>query len=234
MLTINVPIGLQFGQNPGRIEVQGTGYDLSAQLRSPIIRGNSITGLQVQPGKTLALVGGDIDLEGGTLTAEQGRIELGSIGNQAQVSLNSIPEGFALDYQGVQFFRDIRLSQQASADASGGGAIQVQGNNVRLTDGSIILIQNQGEQRGGQISVNAAQSLEASGPNPVAGFYGGLEGQTIGVGSSADIVVSTQQLVVRNGAAILTRSFSPGRAGNVTVNASDSIQVIDFHRLLLL
>jgi large exoprotein involved in heme utilization and adhesion len=36
-------------------------------------------GLQVQPGRTLALVGGDVLLEGGKLTAAQGRIELGSV-----------------------------------------------------------------------------------------------------------------------------------------------------------
>ena len=71
------------------------GYDLSVQVPifSPIIRGSSSTGLRVQPGLTLALVGGDVDIDGGVLTAEQGRIELGSVGSDGQVSLSPIPQG---------------------------------------------------------------------------------------------------------------------------------------------
>ena len=230
LLTISVPLGLQFGQNPGSIQVQGTGYDLSVQgsLFSPVIRGSSSTDLRVQPGNTLALVGGDIDIEGGTLTAEQGRIELGSVGGNGQVSLNPIPQGFTLSYQGVQGFQDVRLSQQALADASGGGSIQVVGDRVSLTDSSIVLIQNQGFQGGGSISVNAAESFEISETNPYTRLIGGLGSETIGTGSGADIAISTQQLLLQGGQSIGTISRSPGKAGNVTVNAADSVQVIGF------
>jgi len=230
LLTISVPIGLQFGANPGRIEVQGIGYDLSVQdpIFSPIIRGSSSIGLRVPQGLTLALVGGDIDIEGGTLTAEQGRIELGSVGGNGQVNLNPIPQGFTLSYQGLQSFRDIRLSQQALADASGGGSIQVQGDHVSLTDGSNILIQNQGFQRGGSISVNAAESFEVSGINPDGRLTSGLDSQNEEGGSGADIAISTQQLVMQGGGSIATSSRSTGKAGNVTVNATDSVRLIGF------
>jgi filamentous hemagglutinin family protein len=232
LLTVSVPVGLQMGANPGRIVVQGNGYDLSIQVPifSPIIRGASSTGLRVLPGKTLALVGGDVDIVGGTLTADQGRIELGSI-RDGQVKLNPISSGFELNYQGVQSFQDIRLSQQALADTSGGGAIQVQGNQVLLADGSIILIQNQGTQQGGSISVNAAQSLEASGTSPDASIYGGLRSETAGSRGGADIAVSTKQLVLESGAVISTTSYGSGKGGNTTVNASDSVQVIGFSPL---
>ncbi len=230
LLSIEVPLGLQFGQNPGSIVVQGTGYDLSAQgpIFSPIIRGSSSTGLQVLPGLTLALVGGDVDIEGGTLTAEQGRIELGSVGGNGQVSLSPIPQGFSLGYQGVQGFRDIQLSQQALLDASGGGSIQVQGNRVSLADGSNILIQNQGVEQAGSISVNAAQSLEMSGTNPDGTITTGLYSETLGGGRGADIAISTHQLVLQDGASIETTSRSTGKAGNATVNAADSVQLIGF------
>jgi filamentous hemagglutinin family protein len=227
LLTISMPIGLQLGQSPGKLVVQGRGYDLSVQdaIFSPITRGNSSTGLKVVPGKTLALVGGDVELVGGTLTAEQGHIELGSVRN-GQVSLSPIASGFALSYQGVQRFGDIQLSRQALADASGGGSIQVQGNRVTLTDGSIILIQNQGEQQAGSISTKAAQSLEVSSTNPKATFNGGLRSETTGSGSGATIAISTPELMLQGGAAINTRSFSTAKAGNLTVAASDSVQVI--------
>ncbi|RUT08797.1 hypothetical protein DSM106972_008500 [Dulcicalothrix desertica PCC 7102] len=64
LLSISVPIGLQFGANPGSIQVRGNGKG-ARNLNSPII--NTQDALRVQPDKTLALVGGDINLEGATL-----------------------------------------------------------------------------------------------------------------------------------------------------------------------
>ena len=228
LLTVSVPIGLQMGANPQPIVVRGNGYNLSTldPIFSPLTRGSNSTGLRVPTGRTLALIGGDIELIGSTLTAEQGRIELGSV-RDGQVSLDG---GFALSYPEVQTFGDIRLLQQALADASGGGSIQVQGNQVFLSDGSLLLIQNQGTQAGGSIRVNAAQSLELSGISPDGRIRSSLDsqsvGQTVGVESGADVAVSTRQLLVRDGAAIIARSFSPSRTGDVTTQAFDSVQVI--------
>ncbi|MEP0873490.1 S-layer family protein [Trichocoleus desertorum AS-A10] len=226
LLTVSVPVGLQMGANPGQIEVQGNGYDLSAQvpILSSIVKGDSTAGLRVLGGQTLALIGGDINIAGGTLTAEQGRIELGSA-RDGQVSLG---DGFVLSYPEVQNFGDIRLSQQALAYASGSSSIQVQGNQVSLADGSLLLIQNQRAQAGGSIKVNAAQSLELSGISPDGRFSAGLTSQTTGLGSGADITVSTRQLAVRDGAGIATNSFSSAKTGNITVQASDSVQLIGF------
>ncbi|MBI4780783.1 MAG: S-layer family protein [Oscillatoriophycideae cyanobacterium NC_groundwater_1537_Pr4_S-0.65um_50_18] len=226
LLTVSAPVGLQMGANPGRIAVQGNGYDLSVTVPifSPIIRGGSAAGLRVPAGQTLALIGGDINIDGATLIAEQGHIESGSV-RDGQVSLSS---SLAFSYPRIQTFGDIRVSRQALADASGGGSIQVQGNQVSLTDGSLVLVQNGGTQSGGSIRVNAAQSLELSGSSPDGRLRGGLHNETVGIGRGADITVSTQQLIVQGGAGTVTRSYSSGDAGNVTVTASDSIQLIGF------
>ncbi len=221
LLTVSAPVGLQMGANLGRLEVQGKGYDLSVPvpILSPLVRGSKTAGLRVPVGQTLAFIGGDIVIAGGTLTAEQGHIELGSA-RDGQVSLD---DGFVFSYPGVQNFGDIRLSQQALADASGSGLIQVQGNQVSLTDGSLILIQNQGTQAGGRIKVNAAQSLELSGTSSDGRFSGGLTSQTMGLGRGAELAVSTRQLAVRDGAGIATNSFSPARTGNITVQAAEAV-----------
>jgi filamentous hemagglutinin family protein len=78
LLTISVPIGLQMGSNPTSIAVQGGGHNaqLSILKSFPIgsVSGLNIgtRGLQVQTGKTLALVGGNIALDGGLLSAPGG------------------------------------------------------------------------------------------------------------------------------------------------------------------
>ncbi len=64
LLTVNVPLGLQFGTNPGSIQVRGNGEG-ARKLNSPII--DTQDALRVEADKTLALVGGDINLEGATL-----------------------------------------------------------------------------------------------------------------------------------------------------------------------
>ncbi|MBR8841145.1 MAG: filamentous hemagglutinin N-terminal domain-containing protein [Stigonema ocellatum SAG 48.90 = DSM 106950] len=94
LLTISVPIGLQFGGNVGSILNQSVVLDSSG---IPV-------GLQVQPGKTLALVGGDVALLGGNLTAKAGRIELGSVVGSSLVSLTPTTQGWMLGYEGVQNF----------------------------------------------------------------------------------------------------------------------------------
>ena len=235
LLTVNVPVGLGFGSNPGAIRVQGTGYNLTVKdaLFSPIIgAGSSLTGLRVQPGKTLALVGGDITLEGGILTAPRGRIELGSVAGSI-VSLNPTVSGWTLGYQGLSSFRNIQLSQRALVDTSGliGGSIQVQGARVTLTDGSKILIQNQEQnprraQAAGNISVNASEALEVSGTTPDGTFRSALTNETVGAGNAGDIAVSTRRLVIQDGAAISTETYSKAKGGNITLNASDYLELM--------
>jgi filamentous hemagglutinin family protein len=149
LLTITAPTGLQLS-NPAPITVQGTGHNLTfnptpTQSFPPFTRETNPAGLAVQPGQTLALVGGNISLTGGQLFAEQGRIELGSV-NSGLVGLSVSATGIVLDYSGLSNFQDIRLDRAALIDASepGGSGIYLTGRQISLTDGSTVLIQNKG------------------------------------------------------------------------------------------
>ncbi|MEJ1937376.1 filamentous hemagglutinin N-terminal domain-containing protein, partial [Nostoc sp. NIES-2111] len=95
LLTVSVPLGLQFGTNPGKIE-QPISTDLPLDL-------------QVQNGKTLALIGGDLSLQSSILQAAGGRIELGSV-RDGFVSISEIDKGYSLDYSGVKDFGDIEIA----------------------------------------------------------------------------------------------------------------------------
>lgn len=230
LLTISVPIGLQLGNDSGAIQVLGTGEGLTApsSIGSPTIRNNDVTGLRMQLGKTLALVGGDVSLAGGSLIADQGRIELGSVAD-GTVSLNPVAQGFALSYPNVQRFGNISLSKKALAETSGVGSIQIQANNIKLTDGSAILIQNQSSHPSGSINVNATGSLELSGISSKDGrFTTILRTESLDSGSAGDINLFTKNLVVQEGAGIGSRTYSDGQGGNITVNASDSIKLLGF------
>jgi filamentous hemagglutinin family protein len=231
LLTVNVPVGLQLGQNPGAIVVRGAGNNMSRDPEtSAIIRDNRPAGLQVSAGQTLALVGGDISLVGGNVTAEGGRIELGSAGAGSYVSLIPNSAGWVLDYSGVQNFQDIQLSQAASADVSGSGSgtIQVTGRRVNLSDGSVIIGQTEGGNAGGSLSVRAADSVEVTGTTPDGQFSSGLFANVSpgATGNGGNLTVETGRLTVLDGARISASTFGAGDAGKLTVRAAESVNLI--------
>ena len=221
LLTINVPLGLQLGTNSGSIRVEGNGEGRRTP-DSPII--DTQDALRVGSDKTLALVGGDIELEGATLKTAGGRIELGSVAGNGFVGLTPDNKGFALDYGGVENFGDIRLSQQANVDASGAGAgdVKVQSRRLSLTDGSRIETSTLGASEGGNLVVNATESVETM------GRFGGLRASVYrdATGNGGDLNIRTGQLVVGDGAQVSTSTFGAGKGGNLAVTADDSIQVI--------
>jgi filamentous hemagglutinin family protein len=227
LLTISVPIGLQFNGTVGSIRNQSTtrGSDSTGEEYA--------VGLQVQLGKTLALVGGEVVLEGGYLTAEAGRIELGGVAGTGWVSLNPTAQGWVLGYEGVQNFRDIRLSQEAFVDTSGQGSgdIQVQGRRVILTEGSQINSINVGSEPGGTLTVTASDSVEVSGTSPngsISGLFTITE-----AGRAGDITIDTRQLIVQNRAGISTdaQPAATGGGGNLTIVGTESISLIDGYLL---
>ncbi|MBD2516660.1 filamentous hemagglutinin N-terminal domain-containing protein [Nostoc sp. FACHB-973] len=226
LLTINVPIGLQFGGNPGSIQVKGDGQGIRATTENSDVI-DTTSGLRVQLNQTLALVGGDIFLEGATIKTAGGRIELGSVGENNLVSFTSINKGFSLGYEAISTFKNIQLSQKTAVDASGaGGDVQVWSNRLTLTDGSQIEASTLAEQPGGSINVTAKESVQVIGAsvsyNPSGLFTLVNPGST---GSGGQLTINTGELIVRDGAVVDAGTFGAGKGGNLTINA-DSIQVI--------
>ncbi|HIK07412.1 MAG TPA: S-layer family protein [Trichormus sp. M33_DOE_039] len=227
LLTMSVPIGLQFGSNPGGITIQGTGHNarLSDSLQVSGLNLNN-RGLQLQSGKTLALVGGEIDLDGGLLSAPGGLIELGSIKNGNAV-LNSIPQGFALQYADASSLGNIQITQRALAstrdfNGEGGGAIHIQGKQVSIQDGSLILVQNRSQKTAGDIAINSAESLEIIGKSPDFQSSSSLVNETTSSGAAGNIIINTPRLNIDRGGYILNRTFSTAPAGNIIINTNET------------
>ncbi|WP_375510050.1 filamentous hemagglutinin N-terminal domain-containing protein [uncultured Nostoc sp.] len=205
LLTVSVPNGLQFGTTAAPIRNKSQASSLYSDKTNVTINiFKQPVGLQVQQGKTLALVGGDITLEGGNLTAASGRIELGSVASNSLVSLKSTDQGWVLGYQGTQKFQNIQLlhptvngsdiSSPSTVDVSGkgGGSIQVQANSIELIGDSVSLIS-----------------------------------QTTGDQDGEDITISSGKLIVQDGAQVLTSTTGQrGKGGNLSINASESVALI--------
>ncbi|MBD2242018.1 S-layer family protein [Aulosira sp. FACHB-113] len=224
LLTMTVPIGLQMGQNPASIQVQGTGHSLDTlNSFSPVIPYPSATKLQVQSGKTLALVGGNISLDGATLTTQTGQIELGSLGGAGLVSLVPITQGYTLEYEQGQSFADIQLAKKSLVDVSGfnSGAVQLQGRNIKLTDGSVILSQNYGNLPGGNINLQASDAIALIGTTPDAKIFTWVRADALGTGDNANISIVTPRLIMQEGSGISNLTYGTAKGGNIQIQAAD-------------
>ncbi len=225
LLTVSLPLGLQYGSNnTAIIKVNGTGNNLSFNKNNfSIIKDSRPTGVMVQPQKTLALVGGNIEVTGGNLTANSGRIELGSVGTDSFVTLNPITSGWQLSYENVNSFRDINLSQAASLEVSGnGGNIQVQGRNIQVKDGSAMLAETVGNGLPGSLIIKATEAVAVSGTS-VLGLpfvtYLSSDVAPGATGNGGNLLIDTKSLLVASGAQISSGTFGAGNAGSLTVNA---------------
>ncbi|WP_414518219.1 filamentous hemagglutinin N-terminal domain-containing protein [Nostoc sp. PCC 9305] len=222
LLTISVPVGLQFEANSSLIQVQGNGQG-KRDVDSPII--DTQDALRVQPDKTLALVGGDISLTGATLKTAGGRIELGSVAGNGLVSLTATNKGFALGYDGVQNFGNIQLSQQATADASGEGSgdIKIETGRLSVSGDSGLYATTSGQGSAGSIKINASNAVSFV---DGGGAFSWVNSNARGDGGNINI--DTGILSVKNGAQLLTRTYGAGKAGSVIINATDTVFLTGF------
>ncbi|MEA5549933.1 S-layer family protein [Anabaena cylindrica UHCC 0172] len=228
LLTMSVPIGLQMGNNPTPITVQGTGHALTAvSSLAPITNNPSASELRVKPGKTLALVGGNLNLTGATLNAPQGRVELGSLSGVGIVSLNPISEGYQLGYEGGQSFADINLTQQslltvgalASLGALNAGSVQLQGRRIQLSDGSIIFSENLGNVAGGEIFLQASEGIDIVGTTANAKIRSGIRSEGLNTGTGSPIHIITPHLTLSQGAGVNNNAFGLAASGDIQIDA---------------
>lgn len=228
LLTISVPIGLQLGTaNP--IIVRGPGQNLIPDEETgAIVREDDITvGLAVETGRSLVLVGGDIQLQGGNLTAPAGRISLLAVrsGEVRTANSKSLLTSDIVPLA-ASSFGNIEMSQKATVDASGtrGGDIQLAGGNIRLTEGAAVLSLTREAEAGGNLTVTASEAVEAIGSPE--GQPSGFLLETIGEGNGGNLQISARRLLLRDGGQATTSTLGNGRAGNVRVDVSESIEAI--------
>ncbi|WP_335110949.1 S-layer family protein [Nostoc sp.] len=231
LLTMSVPIGLQMGQNPGDITVQNTGHRLISSIGnaivSPLDRSNNPVGLSVTSGNNLALIGGEVALDGGVLNAPSGHIELGSASN-GTVNLNTSSPHWNFDYGNIKQFGNIHLSHQSLADASGtpAGSIHFQGRNISLQDGSAALLVNQGSNNSGDISVNASESLQLGGFGTNGFPQTRLRADNFGDGAGGNILVSASQAFLYDGGTVNGFNFGKGSGSNISLEIGDLLQLV--------
>ncbi|MBE8998008.1 S-layer family protein [Nostoc sp. LEGE 12447] len=244
MLTVNIPIGLQFRENPGRITNQSVADDV---------------GLQVASGKTLSLVGGDISLDEGRLTAAGGQVVLGGLRESGTVELQVDGTNLAFTFPQHIEQADVKLANKAQVNVSagGGGSIAINAKDVTILEASKLIAGIASElglinSKAGDIEINATgavtlandSSIINSVPAVAIGNAGDIkitvaslfltdnsyiESSTYGQGKAGNLTIKTEVLSVKDGAELSTSTYSPfvqGDAGNLSVQAKDLVEVV--------
>ncbi|QDL07389.1 hypothetical protein DP113_05215 [Brasilonema octagenarum UFV-E1] len=206
LLTISVPTGLQYANNASSVEVRESS-------------------LQVTPGKTLALVGGNVSIDAGQLLVPGGRVELGGVAGNGNIGLAANDGQLRLTFPQEVSLTDVLLTNgaQVNVSARGDGSIAVNaqrlnisGSGTRVQAGIDSELLSTG--RRGNIEFNAKE---------VTNIDGGVISNVVlenGVGNAGDINITTGSLIVSNGGKIETSTFGQGNAGNLRINARDTIE----------
>jgi filamentous hemagglutinin family protein len=212
LLAINVPIGLQFGGNPG-------GIINRSQLAIPDPSGTpQPIGLSISPGNTIALLGGNLAFEGGFLSALDSTIELASLGANSRVNFTAQGNRLTFGYDEIANFGDIQLSESASVALVdlGQGTMQIWGRQIVLDGGSAILASNIGPLPGGRVTIGAIDNLQVRNSRIWVG--------TIDTGTGGDLAIETGRLSLEDGASVLAIGNNSA-TGNLTIRSRESVVV---------
>ncbi|AFY34509.1 S-layer family protein [Calothrix sp. PCC 7507] len=183
-------------------------------------------GLRVPDGKSLLLVGGNVSMDGGQLNANGGRVELGGLAAPGNVNLLFNGDNLSLQFPENITRADVSLTNQAfvSVARAGGGDITVNARNLEMFTGSLLFT---GIRRGlgttttvaGDITLNATNNIKVVG----SGVVNQILPQATGNAGNINITATTLSLSER--ATLSASTFGSGKAGNITIRASDFVDI---------
>ncbi|MBE9214581.1 filamentous hemagglutinin N-terminal domain-containing protein, partial [Plectonema cf. radiosum LEGE 06105] len=192
--------------------------------------GFNVFGLRVPDGKSLLLVGGNVNMNGGELNAYGGRVELGGLAETGTVALDINGNNFRLEFPDNVTRADVSLTNQAKVyvEGAGGGDIVVNAGNVEITGGSF-LSAGIGQGLGTPETVAGDITLDATGEITVADSGSQIRNRVRrdSRGNAGNITVNTGSLNLAEGASLSASTLGEGKAGSVTVTANDTVSLTD-------
>ena len=202
LLTVNQPIGLNYGSVPGNITVNNSN-------------------LEVDNRESLALLGGDVTITGGQITAPGANIELGGLSQAGQISF---------EQEEISFFEgadrgDVILTDGANIDvqATGGGNISINARNLELSNVSNLTAgiapeSNSTQAQAGDIILNATEDITVSQLSRI-----GNRVEELGVGDSGEIDITAANFFLTEQGQLDASTAGQGNSGAITIKALETI-----------
>jgi len=208
LLTINIPIGLNFRANPGEIKTDGSILTLA-------------------PDKNLTLLGGNISLNATELNAPGGNITLGGLSAPGEISLDSqlkpeFPVGITRSDVAVTggIINTVGdLGEEETPNPQNSGNIDIVAASVRLTEFAQLDTRTYTQASAGDVNINATgEVLIDTGMVYTGGSYGNF--QMGGKGGNINIVADS--LILSNqGRLDNNKQSNAGDIGSINITAKD-------------
>jgi filamentous hemagglutinin family protein len=224
-------------------------YTIALHTQTPILR--------VQPGRTLALIGGNISLQSGYFQASGGRVELGGVTGSGTVGLNVNGNTLHLNFPNQLARADVSLNGSAIDVTGANGSIRVVARNIDILNNSKLQMGipkdlRFPDTRTGDMDLNATGSITLrnysslqnilmgqgmlGNINLIAGARVSLGNNSpiahlvdlTGVGNTGDINITTGSLSLTTSRVGLQVFWGQGNTGNVNINARDSVSFSDY------
>jgi len=216
LLTVNAPIGLGFRDNPGNINLS-----LGSQL-------------EISPNETLALVGGNITIDGGIIFPRDFR-QVGAtfeLGGLTETGTINIDENGRLNFPDNVARGDVALINNSfiSAFSEGGGEVFINARNFALNSNARIInsifpaTSESATTQSGDIVINATADVVIDGADSEqVGISNDVV--TTGVGQAGQTIISGRNISLINGGNISSNvaDTNEGRSSDVTLTAQENI-----------
>ena len=237
VLSTSIPVGLGLSGNSS-ILVEGLGHTLnSGNLIFPYVESQPTSGLSLFSQNTIALIGGNVSLDGGVIRSSDGRIFLGAV-REGKVSLSPASEGWSFSFDQDNLLGNIVLDDFSLVDAVGasGGIVEIVGQDIQILDSSVViassLLQGLGQSQisfsgqsiliDGEISSVPTDVVVESRPSePIPFVPASLILDNFAQGSPGTIEVEGQTIAIENGGAIYARSFGQGVPGDIAISGDN-------------
>ncbi|MBW4465497.1 MAG: filamentous hemagglutinin N-terminal domain-containing protein, partial [Pegethrix bostrychoides GSE-TBD4-15B] len=185
---------------------------------------NTIFGLRVGNGQNLLLLGGNVENDGGRLSAFEGRVEVGSVAGIGTIELNtddSLSFPATLARGDVSFTNGSRVAVAFSED----GDIGVTAQNIEVLDNSLLaagIFINSGAvgNQAGNLTLNATGDIRVRDSSITNNVNLGA------TGNGGNLIIAARSLSVEEGAQLVASTRGQGDAGNVIINAQDRVSFV--------
>ncbi|NEO30969.1 MAG: filamentous hemagglutinin N-terminal domain-containing protein [Symploca sp. SIO3C6] len=121
-----------------------------------------------------------------------------------------------------RFGGTLTTQSQGTGDA---GFLTIETGKLLIADGAQVSTGTFGEGEGGNLLVNASESVQLIGESIDTQLSTFLGSQSQGQGNAGDLTIETGKLLVANGSRVSTSTFGEGKGGNLIVKASEQVQV---------
>ncbi|MBD1937777.1 filamentous hemagglutinin N-terminal domain-containing protein [Microcoleus sp. FACHB-68] len=175
--------------------------------------------------------GGDVFVAGRRVTLSDGSAILALTEGSEQGGTLSVRASEVVEVIGIstdgQFSSSLRASVQPGATGEGGN-LTIETARLRVSDGAQVSTSTFGPGKGGNLTVQASDTVEVIGTRADGQYVSALRASAApgATGEVGNLTIETARLRVSDGAQVVTTTYGSGKAGNLTVQASDMVELI--------